>query len=463
MQLTEKVKDGLKREVEAVFLAQTLVEDLNKKISEAKTTIQLKGFRPGKVPETYLRNTYGKSFMAQIINDKISSIPGNITSQTGEKIASTPEFNINEDERVVENVINGQEDLVVNVKYEVLPKFEIKDFSSYEISRPIVEVAQEEVDKQVEEVLASTKDFTAKDAEASIGDRVTMDYVGKINGTAFDNGSDKDAHLILGSNNFIPGFEEQLVGLKAGEKKEINVTFPKNYGASELAGKNASFDITVKKVESAEKLIINDDAAKKLGVESLEKLNQLIKSQLENRYGSVTRQKVKRQILDLLAKDYDFELPPKLVDLEYENINAQFKSNSASADEKDNKIEESEYKNIAQRRVRLGLLIAQIAQEAKIDVSKDELQKAMFQQMQHFPGQEKEIIKLFQTNPDAMASLRAPILEDKVIDYIVTKSKVIDKVVLAEDLMRDDEEAAPKETTKKSSAKKTTSTKKKKE
>lgn len=463
MQLTEKVKDGLKREVEVVFPVQTLVEELNNKISEAKTTIQLKGFRPGKVPETYLRNTYGKSFMAQIINDKISSIPSSIASKTGEKIASTPEFNLNEDEQVVENVINGQEDLVVKVKYEVLPKIEIKDFSAYEISRPIVEVAQEEVDKQVEEVLSSTKDFSVKDSEALIGDRVTMDYIGKINGMPFDNGSDKDAHLILGSNNFIPGFEEQLVGLKAGEKKEINVTFPKNYGASELASKNATFDIIVKKVEAAGELTINDDSAKKLGVESLEKLNQLVKSQLENRYGSVTRQKVKRQVLDLLEKDYDFELPTKLVDLEYENINTQLKSNAGAVDEKDNSIEESEHKNIAQRRVRLGLLIAEIAQEAKIDVSKDELQKAMFQQIQHFPGQEKEIIKLFQTNPEAMASLRAPILEDKVIDYIVAQSKVTDKTVLADELMRDDEETIKEPLKKSSKEKKTRTTKKKKE
>lgn len=451
MQLIEKVKDGLKRELEAIIRAEILIEELNTKIAEAKSTVNLKGFRPGKVPEAYLRKTYGKSFMAQIINDNISSISSQIIDKRNEKLATQPEFELNEDEAVIANVIDGKEDLIVKVKYEVLPNYETKSFTSYKINRPIVEVPEEEVNKQLEQVLSSTRNFSQKDSAAAMGDRVTMDYVGKIKDVPFDNGSDKDAHLILGSKNFIPGFEESLVGLKAGDDKEISVTFPEAYGASDLAGKDATFDVSIKKVECADELVINDEAAQKLGVESIEKLKELIKSQLEHRYGSVTRQKVKRQILDLLAKDYDFELPEKLVEQEYENVKSHFKSNS---EEKLTKAEEKEYKDIAIRRVRLGLLISTIAEESKIEVNKDELQKAMFQQIQNYPGHEKEMLKIFQKNPEAMNSLKAPILEDKVIDHIISQAMVADQIVSIEELLKeDDEEEKPKKAAKSSSKK----------
>lgn len=444
MQLIEKLNDGLKRELEVVVTAQSLLEELNQKISEAKSTVNLKGFRPGKVPETYLRNTYGKSFMAQIINDKISNIPEQIISKRREKLAMRPEFELNEDESVIEKVIAGKEDLIVKVKYEILPDYKIKDFTSYKIKRPIVDVPEEEVNKQVEQVLSSTREFTEKKSKAALGDRVTMDYVGKIKGVAFDNGSDKDAHLILGSKNFIPGFEEQLVGLKAGDNKEIEVTFPQEYNASELAGQEATFEVNIKKVESAKELVIDDEAAKKLGVESVEKLKELIKSQLEHRYGSVTRQKVKRQILDLLAADYDFELPQNLLEQEAKNVEKHFKQNAEATLTKE---EEQEYKDIAIRRVRLGLLISKIAEESKIEVTKDELQRAMFQQIQNYPGHEKEMLKLFQNNAEILNSLKAPILEDKVIDYIISKSDVTDETVSVKALLKDDDEdVKPKKT-----------------
>lgn len=456
MQFTEKVKNGLDREVEVVFPASTLLVELNNKIAEAKDTVQLKGFRKGKVPQSYLRNTYGKSFMAEIINNKIANIATDLQRETGEKLAIRPEISLSEDEQILSNIIKCEEDLVVNVKYQILPKIEAKDFTNYEISRSIVEVSTQELDKQLDQLLASVREFESKDGPAALGDRLTLDYVGKIDGKAFDNGSDKDAQLVLGSKNFIPGFEEQLVDVKAGEEKTINVSFPKNYGAADLAGKDASFDVHIKKVEAPLELVVNDDAAKKLGVESLDKLRELVKGQLENRYGSVTRQKVKKQILDLLAADYDFEVPSKLVELEYENIQGQFKQEGQTLNLED----ETEYKDIAQRRVRLGLLIAQLAQDANIDVSKEEMQRAMFQQMQHFPGHEKEIMKLFQTNAEAMASLRVPILEDKVIDYILNKAKVSDEIVTSEELMNEEESELVKEA---SAPKKTTRSKKTKE
>lgn len=457
MRFTEKLKEGLKRELTVIYSEEDLNAELTSRIVEAKSTMKLNGFRPGKVPESFLRKNYGKSFMAQIVNDKISELPSKIVAERGEKIASRPEINLNEDDKNVNAVLEGKAPLEVNVKYEVLPEIEIKDFSKYEIERQIADIPQEEVTKQVEQLLSSTRDFTEKKTASKDGDRITIDYVGKIDGVAFDNGSDKDAQLIIGSKNFIPSFEEQLIGLKAGDSKVINVRFPDEYDASDLAGKDATFDIEVKKVEKASPLKIDDEQAQKLGVESLAKLEEFIKEQLESRYGSFTRQKVKRQILDILANEYDFDVPQSLVNAEYENLQAQLKQYSNDVTEED----KQEYKDLAIRRVRLGLLLANIGESAKIDVTKDELQRAMYQQLQNFPGREKEIAKIFQTNPEALASLRAPIFEDKVVDYILDKVKVNDKIVSIEDLIKEGDESdskseeKPKKTSKKPRAKKT--------
>ena len=465
MQVTETLNEGLKREIKVVVPQADLAAKLEDKINDAKGRVQIKGFRPGKVPAGHLKKMYGKSFMAEIVNELLQQTPNSVLSDRGEKSATTPKIDMSEDEAEAERVLSGQADFEFTLAYEVLPPIEVKDMSSIKITRQVVDIPADDIEEQVKRIASSAAEYSEKKGKAADGDRVTMDYVGKLDGEAFEGGADTDAKLVLGSNTFIPGFEEQLVGVKAGDETKVTVTFPEDYQAAHLAGKEAVFDITVKAVEQAEPVEINDELATKLGLESAERLRQVIREQMESQYAPIARQDVKRQLLDQLDAMYQFETPSTLVEAEFNNIWTQItrdleQAGKTFADE-DTTEEEArdEYMKLAERRVRLGLVLSEIGEKAEIKVSEQELQQALMNQVRQYPGQERQIYEFFQKTPDAVASLRAPIFEEKTVDHLLEQVTVEDKSVTAEELLasandEDGEEAPKTEAKKKAPAKK---------
>lgn len=446
MQITETLNEGLKREIKVVVPKEDLAQQLAERLADAKDKVRLNGFRPGKVPLAHLKKTYGKSFMAEVVNEILNDKPRSIIADRGEKAAMAPEVNMTEDESAAGRVLDGEDDFEFSLSYEIVPAIELKDAKDISVTRPVVEIADSEVEEQVKTVAKSALTYEAKKGKAADGDRVTIDYLGKVDGEPFEGGADQDSQLVLGSNQFIPGFEEELIGVKAGEEKVINVTFPEEYGAANLAGKAATFDITVKEVAAAADQEINDELAKTLGLDDLEHLQRVVREQIEGQYGQMTRQKVKRELLDALDNEYKFEAPSKLVDAEFDNIWRQVtgeleQAGRTFADEDTTEEEATaEYRTLAERRVRLGLVLSEIGEKESIDVTEEEMQRALFEQVRRFQGQEKEIYDFYRSNPDALASLRAPVFEEKVVDHLLTVVNVTDKVVTKEELMADDEE-----------------------
>lgn len=456
MQVTETLAEGLKRELKVVVPAADMTSQMNEKLAEAKGKMQIKGFRPGKVPISHLKKVYGKSIMAQLVNEMIQEKPTSILAERGERSATQPEINMTEDEKEADAILNGDADFEFTIAYEIIPDFDLADMSGFKVVREVVEVPAEEVEEQVLRVAENSRTFEPKNGKAADGDKVTIDYLGKVDGEAFEGGADQDAELTIGSNRFIPGFEEQLIGLKEGDEKVITVTFPAEYQAAHLAGKEATFDIKVKAVAAPGELEINDDLAKTLGLDSADKLREIVRSQIEDQYGQVTRQKLKRQILDQLDEAHKFDTPSKLVDAEFESIwrqiNQELSDNGKTFADEDTTEEAAreEYRTLAERRVRLGLVLSKVGEDAGVQVSDDELQRSLFEQVRKFPGQEQEIYEYFQKTPGAVASLRAPIFEEKTIDHLMTIIDVTDKPVTKEELMADDEaEAAEKPAAKK--------------
>lgn len=464
MQITETLNTGLKREIKVTVPAGDMAEKLNKRLTEAKDKVRINGFRPGKVPVQHLKKMYGKSFMAEVVNEILNNSTRDILADRGEKAAMQPEITMTEDEKEAEKVLAGNADFEFQLAYEVIPAIEIKDFSDIKVTRPVYDVPADEVEEQVKRVAESARSYEPKDGKAAEGDRVTIDYLGKVDGVAFEGGAGNDQPLVLGSKEFIPGFEEQLVGLKAGDEKVINVTFPENYSGAHLAGKEATFDINVKAVEKPGELEINDETAKSLGLESLDKLREIVRSQIENQFGSMTRQKVKRQLLDQLDEAYKIESPSKLVEAEFNNIWSQVNrdlelAEKTFADEETTEEEaRAEYQRLAERRVRLGLVLAEIGEKAGVQVDDNELQRALIDTVRRFPAdQQQQVFEMYRSNPNALATLRAPIFEEKVIDNLLGQVSVTDKKVTKEELAADDEEEAapakPAKATKKAAAK----------
>ena len=447
MQVTETLNTGLKREIKITVPARDMEARLMERLSDAKDKVRLKGFRPGKVPIQHLRKVYGKSFMAEVVNEILSDSTRKVLDERGEKAAMLPEVNMTEDEKEAEKILAGNADFEFSMAYEVIPAIEIKDYSGIKVTRPVYDVPEEEVEKQVAVVADSARSYEPKKGKAEEGDKVTFDYLGKIDGVAFEGGAAEDSDLVLGSNQFIPGFEEQLIGVKEGDETTIEVTFPEQYAAEHLAGRRATFDIKVKQVQKPGPLEINDELAKNLGLESAEKLREIVRGQIESQFGNVTRQKVKRQILDALDEAYKFEAPSKLVEAEFQNIWMQVtrdldQAGKTFADEDTTEEEaRAEYQRLAERRVRLGLVLAEIGEKAAVTVTDDELQRALFDQIRRFPAsQQQEAFNFYRENPSALANIRAPLFEEKVIDHLMTEIKVEDKKVSREELLADDED-----------------------
>ncbi len=445
MQVNETVNEGLKREIEVTIPASEMLEKRNAKLMDLKDKVRINGFRPGKVPLSHVTKLYGKSAMGELVNEAIDQNTKSVLAERGEKAAQQPKVEMTEDEAEAEEILAGNKDFQFTIRYEVIPPFEVADFTSMTLERPVVEVSDEEVNEQIERIADSNRTYETKDGAAADKDRVTMDYLGKIDGEPFDGGKDEGANLVLGSNTFIPGFEEQLVGLKAGDAKVVKVTFPEEYGAAQLAGKDAEFDVTVHEVASAADLSIDDELAKTLGLDSLDKLKEIVSEQISGQYAQQTRQKVKRQLLDILDEKHQFDLPEGMVEQEFNNIWTQITNDLEQAgksfEDEDTTEEKAreDYLKLAKRRVRLGLVLAEIGDKAEIQVTDDELQRALMQQVQQYPGQEQQVYEFFRSNPDAVGGLRAPIFEEKVVDHILETAEVTDKTVSKEELMADDE------------------------
>lgn len=471
MQVSETLNSGLKREIKVTVPAEDLEARLVERLEDAKGKVRLKGFRPGKVPLQHLRRMYGKSFMAEVVNEILSDSSKSIIEERGEKPAMQPEIAMTEDEKEAEKVLAGNADFEFSMSYEVIPPIEIKDFSGIKITRPVYDVPEEEVEEQVKRVADSARSYEPKEGKAKDGDKVTLDYVGKIDGEPFEGGAATDSEVVIGHNQFIPGFEEQLVGLKAGDETTIKVTFPSEYAAQHLAGKEAEFDVTIKQVAEGEELVIDDELAKKLGLESADKLREIIRGQLENQFGQMTRQKAKRQLLDALDEAYQFEAPEKLVDAEFDNIWQQVTRDLEQAGrtfEDEDTTEEAareDYRKLAERRVRLGLVLAQIGEEANIEVSEDEMQRALIESIRRYPQhQQQEIYDFYRQNPQALANVRAPLFEEKVVDHLLAQVDVTDNKVSREELLaeEEDEDDTPAEPAKeKASSKKKAASEKK--
>jgi trigger factor len=446
MQVTETLVDGLKREFKVVVPATELDGRLIERLNSLKDEVRIKGFRPGKVPLSHLKRLFGRSTMAEIVQHVISEVARNTLSERGEKAAMQPQYALPEDQGEANEVLSGTHDLAYTMSYEVLPKIELVDLKTISVERPTVEVTDAEVAEQLTRLADSTRSYTTKAGAAEVGDRVTISYLGKIAGEPFEGGKDDNAVIRIGDKRFIPGFEEQLAGLSSGDTKTIAVTFPEDYAAANLAGKEATFDIEVKAVAAGDPVAVDDELAKRLGLETLESLRDTVRQQLQSQYTQAIRQRVKRQILDRLDETHKFDLPQRLVEQEFETIWRQIVnelSNSSRTFEDEDTSEEkarAEYQEIAQRRVRLGLVMSEIGERAKVQVTEEELQRALAAQLRQVPGQEQALLDYYRRNPDALASLRAPIFEEKVVDYLLELINVTDKPTSAEELIKQAEE-----------------------
>lgn len=449
MQVTETLNQGLKRAYQVVLPAQDLAQRLDSQLVEMKDKVRINGFRPGKVPVAHLKRMYGKSVMAEVVQNAVNEVNRKIVDDNKLRLANEPKIDFPSDQAEVEKALEAKGDLNFSISLEVLPQFDIGKFDDVSIERPVLKIEESEVDDAINKMADRNRSFEARaEGEAAqSGDKVTIDFVGKIDDVAFEGGSATDTDLVLGSNMFIPGFEDQLVGIKAGEARKVNVTFPETYGAANLAGKAAVFDVTAKAIAKPGPVEINDEFAKGFGIESVEKLKDAVRTNLQGEYDRMSRAKVKRALLDILDKRYTFELPEGLVEQEFGGIWQQVqaeqqRTGKTFADE--NTTEEKareEYMTIAKRRVRLGLLLAEVGDKAELKVTDDELSAALVERVRQFPGQEKAVWDYYRNNPEALASVRAPIYEEKVVDHIISQAKVTDKPVSKDELMKEEEEA----------------------
>jgi trigger factor len=447
MQVTETLSEGLKREYKVVLPKAELGERAEKRLATLKDQTTLKGFRPGKVPLPHLKRVYGRSVMGEVIQEAINEANGKIVKDGGFRLALEPRITLPEESEAVKEAVEGRADLTFTVALEVLPKVELADFKGIKVTRPVVEPTDSEIDEAIQRIAEGNRVYQVKDGAAQKGDRIVIDFKGSIDGTPFEGGAAEDAPLVLGSNSFIPGFEDQLLGAKAGDQRTIAVTFPETYGAKHLAGKPATFETTVKTIEQPAEIRIDDDFAKSLGIDTLAKLKEQVRDRLARDYAAQVRVKVKRQLLDALDKAHQFEVPPTLIEHEFESIWRQLTGdlkaqNKTFADEDTTEDKASEeYRKIAERRVRLGLVIAEIGEKNAIKVSDEELSRAVVERARQFPGQEQQIWNHFRQNPEAIAGLRAPLFEEKVVDFLLELVKVTDKKVDKKDLLAEDESA----------------------
>lgn len=449
MQVIETATDGLRREFSIVVGKADLDTKLSSRLEELKGQVRLKGFRPGKVPMNHMRRAFGKSVMAEIIQEAVSESSQKAIDERALRPAQQPKIDLTSE---LENVADGKEDLTFNMTVELMPEFQPVDVASLSLERLTADIDEADVAAALNRFAEQSRTYNARgegDA-ARDGDALTIDFEGRIDGTPFDGGKGDGVRLVIGSKRFIPGFEEGLVGAKAGETREVKVKFPEDYSTKTLAGKDAVFTVTVKDVAAPEDAPIDDTFATKLGFESLAKLKEAIQSDIRVNYGRASRAHMKRALLDQLDAGHKFELPKAMVDAEFEQIwravEAELKREGKSATdeaESEEKMKE-EYRTIAQRRVRLGLVLSEIGRLNKIEISQDELSRAVVARARQYPGQEKQVVEFYQKNPNALAEIRAPLYEEKVVDFAIELAKITEKKVPKEDLFLDPDELIEK-------------------
>ncbi len=455
MQVTETKNEGLKREYTIAIAAddfETIVVDRLKELSK---TINMPGFRKGKVPVDLLRKKYGDNVIGEALERSVNESSSQVLRDKELRPALQPKVEITKYEK-------GQ-DIEYTMAVEVMPNIEIGDFSKISVERLVAETDETEVEKTLQRMAEAykTSEPIARKRKSKAGDVAMIDFVGRVDGEEFPGGKAEDYSLELGSGSFIPGFEEQLIGITPGEDTiEVKVAFPAEYGAKELAGKDAVFECVLKELRESKPGAIDDALAKKAGMDDLEALKKAIREQHHQGFNDVTRQKAKRALLDALNDAYDFELPQSLVDAEYESIQKAFeqaKEAGEEVEEMSDEDREADFHDIAVRRVKLGLLFSEVGRANNIQVASDDLQKAMLKEAQNYPGQEQVVFDYYKKNPEAMQNLSGPVYEEKVTDFIMELAKVTDKKVTSEELMAEDEPAKPmkKAAPKKAAAKKT--------
>jgi trigger factor len=447
MQVTETIADGLKHEFQVSFSAADLDAKADARLIELKDKVRLNGFRPGKVPVSHLKKVYGRSVMAETIDQTIRDTNTQIFTERGFRLATQPKITMPTEQKAVDDILAGKSDLTYTVAIEVVPAIELADFKSFTVEKPVAEVTNAEVDDAIKRIAEQNRTFTpkAEGAKAEAGDRVTVSFKGTIDGTPFEGGAGEDVPVTIGSNTFIPGFEDQLIGIASGEARTLKVSFPKNYGNPTLAGQPAEFETTASLIEAPQETVIGDEFAKTLGLESLDKLKDAARERLAAEFAGATRQRLKRTLLDRLDETHRFQAPPSLVDEEFklmwDSIKAEMESGGKTfADEgTTEEAAREEYRKIADRRVRLGLVLSEIGEKNKITVTDDEVSRALIERARQMPGREKEVWDFYRNNPNALAQIRAPIYEDKVVDFILELATVTEKKVSREDLYKDEE------------------------
>jgi trigger factor len=448
MEVTETLSDGLKREFQVQVPAADLEARVTERLGELKDRVNLRGFRPGKVPVTHLRRIYGKAVMAETIEAVIRELNAQIVSERGLKLAMEPKVTIPNEASAVEKVIGGQSDLAYTLALEILPKIELADFKGIKLERQVAEVTEAQVNDALGKIAEQNRPFAVKAEGAKVekGDRILIDFAGRIDGAPFEGGTGGDVGVNVGAGTFLPGFEDQLVGMTVGETRVVKVTFPDNYLNTQLAGKNAEFDVTAKSLEAPGQVTLDDAFAKSLGLESLDKLKEAVKGRLQQEHAALSRQKLKRQLLDKLDEMHKFALPPTLAEDEFKNVWTTVENDLKAqgrtfADEgtTEEKARE-EYRGIAERRVRLGLVLAEIGEKNKITVTEEEITRAIVERARQVPGREQEVWEYYRKTPAAVAAIRAPIFEEKVVDFLIELATVTEKQVSREDLLKDEED-----------------------
>jgi len=445
MQVTETKNEGLQREFTITIGAAEVEEKVNTRLDELRRTVQIPGFRSGKAPSSLLRKKYGGAVMGEILEAAVSDTSQEAMSERSLRPAMQPKIEITSFEE--------GKDLEYTMAIEIMPEITPMDFSTLEVERLVAKIGDDELEealKKLGEQYRKSEPVKRK-RKSRKGDVVVIDFKGSVDGVEFEGGAGEDHHLHLGEGQFIPGFEEQLIGAKVGEKVAVTVTFPEEYGSAELAGKEAVFDVDVKETREMVDTVIDDEFAKTMGQEDLESLRTAIRGRMETEYGGFSRERLKRGLLDQLETAHDFSLPEGMVGSEFDSIweqHEQAKAEQRSSDDESAKIEEDDsaksddeikedYRKIARRRVQLGLLLTEVGDKNNVEVSAEDVNRALVQEAQKYPGQEKQVFEMYQSNPQAMASLRAPIFEEKVVDFILEMATVTEREVTPEELMRD--------------------------
>ncbi|MEI9993268.1 MAG: trigger factor [Rhizomicrobium sp.] len=449
MQITETVSEGLRREYKVVVPKADLDSRLNGRLEEMKPRMNLKGFRPGKAPVSFLKKSFGKSMMGEIVEAAVNESSQKAITENALKPASPPKVDL---VSAFEQVVDGKSDLEFTVTVDLMPDFELTDVSKLKVERLVGEVGDADVEEALNRLAEQSKTFSPREADepSQSGDSIVIDFVGKVDGVEFPGGKAEDFNLGLGTGQLIPGFEDQLIGAKAGEEREVKVTFPADYPEASLAGKDAVFDVAVKEVKKPDPITLDDELAKKIGMPDIATLKDRVRDQIKSDFARASRLHLKRRILDALDETHAFGLPPRMVESEFEGIWKQVEAElqregKTAADEGKSEDElKTEYREIAERRVRLGLVLAKLGEQNGISVGAEEVQRAIAARARQFPGQEQQVFNFYTQNPQAAAEIRAPIFEDKVVDFIAELAEVSDRKVDRETLFSDPDEAVEK-------------------